>query len=246
MPKNIILNTNKINPKADLTNKKILVTGASSGIGKAVALRLRKFNARVLGVSNQYLMLFKLPAIIEILKVDITHEEQVKKIFYEYGEFDYLVHCAGYIKPDSIILSSSKEWVKQIKTNLIGSYFILKYFFQNNLKNGKAITISSSSGFKGRKNWSSYCASKAGLISLTESLSEELYENCEIYDIAPSRVATKMRKMLFPNEDQTNMQKPEDIAKLVHHIIGGKLKKYSGKSLHIENRDVKLWREYEA
>jgi len=50
----------------------------------------------------------------------------------------------------------------------------------------------------------------------------------------------------YQRKDQTNMQKPEDIAKLVHHIIGGKLKKYSGKSLHIENRDVKLWREYEA
>lgn len=246
MQKKIILNTNKIDPKFDLTNKKVFITGAAGDIGKAIWLRLQNHGAKIFGTCLKSSELFNLSPNINIIKTNITNEKQVKKIFNSNINFDYLIHCAGYIKPEPILFSTSRKWIKQIDTNLIGSYFILKHFFINNCTNGVAITISSSSGFEGRENWSAYCASKAGLISLVESLNKELYKNCSIYDIAPSRVATKMRKILFPKEDQINMQKPEDIAKLVHQILSDKLKKYKGKSLHIENKNVKLWRKYET
>lgn len=127
-----------------------------------------------------------------------------------------LINCAGYIRPGEIKSSESKDWIKQIEVNLIGTYLCSKYALLNGCQ--MIINIASSSGFKGRPNWSAYCASKAGVISLTQSLAEE---GIMAYCISPHRTKSKMRKVLFPNENQETLLNPEAIGELVADVISG-------------------------
>ena len=124
-----------------------------------------------------------------------------------------IVNCAGYISSAPIKFSNIYEWEQEIKTNLIASYYIAK---AGALINAKMVFIGSTSGLRGRANWSGYCASKAGLISLVQSLAEEGYD---AWCVNPSRTDTKMRNKLFPNEDKNTLLKPSDIAQVVERCF---------------------------
>ena len=127
---------------------------------------------------------------------------------------DIIINCAGVIFPNTIKDGNIFDWNKEIQVNLIGLYFLCKEAVNNNVK--KVINIASSAGLKGRAGWAGYCASKAGAISLIESLREE---GLEAYSIILHRTATKMRKRIFPNEDQSKLLKPEVVAKKIMDLI---------------------------
>lgn len=148
-------------------------------------------------------------------EVDVTDGKAVMKYMAKHKP-EVIVNCAGCITPGSVKDSDPSEWFKQIKVNLMGSYFLAKYALENGCK--VIIFIGSTSGLKGRKDWSAYCASKAGLISLTESLIEE---GVEAYCINPGRMKTAMRKKLFPDEDPKTLLDPRAIGKVVSLIAMG-------------------------
>ncbi|MCK9463338.1 MAG: SDR family oxidoreductase [Proteobacteria bacterium] len=119
---------------------------------------------------------------------------------------DEIVNCAGVINGD---------YEEEIRVNLIGSFNIAKL-----LTNGtKCVFIGSTSGLRGRAGWSGYCASKAGVISLVQSLAEEGYQ---VWCVSPGRTRTKMRKDLFPDEDQNTLMEPSEVAKVVEDCFLGK------------------------
>lgn len=199
---------------------KILIVGGGSDVGKAV---WKLFDEEPLFPTKE--------------ELDITDELKVKR-YISLHKPDIVINCAGYIKQDPIFVSNTAEWISQIDVNLIGSYLVSKYSIQNGVK--KIIHIASTSGLKGRKNWSAYCASKAGLISLVESLVEE---GIDAYCIIPGRIDTKMRSRLFPNEEKSNLLEPYDVARLVQDVINGVIierfviirKEYDG--IKVQNRE---------
>jgi len=136
-----------------------------------------------------------------------------------------VVNCAGVIYPSSIKNSNKYEWENEIKVNLISSYYIAKACCDLNIK---MVFIGSTSGLRGRAGWSGYCASKAGLISLTQAVAEEGFD---AWCVNPSRTASKMRKKLFPNEDSNSLLQPSDVMKVVEDCFNGKYK--SGSNITI-------------
>jgi len=146
-------------------------------------------------------------------ELDITNYGKVIS-YIQREKPDVIINCAGAIFPNTIKDGNVFDWNKEIQVNLTGLYFICKGAVNNDVK--KVINIASSSGLKGRAGWAGYCASKAGAISLIESLREE---GTEAYSIILHRTATKMRKKLFPKEDQSKLLKPEFVAKKIMDLI---------------------------
>ena len=146
---------------------------------------------------------------------DIRKYNDVAKMFQKYKPTE-IVNCAGVIYPSSMLKSQYWDWEKEIQTNLVGAYYIARY---SAIHKTKMVFIGSTSGLKGRANWSGYSASKAGLISLVQSLGDEGYD---AYCLNISRTDTKMRKRLFPNEDKNTLMTPEYIASVVEDCFKGK------------------------
>lgn len=144
---------------------------------------------------------------------------------------DILINNAGYIHPNPIINHSDEDFLKHIQVNLLGTYYCTKYALQNNCS--LIINIGSSAGNKGKENWSAYCSSKSALIMFTSCLYKEGYNTvC----VSPGRTNTKMRNMLFNNEDKDTLLIVDDISNLINKIINDQ-PKYCGK--HINIRKVK-------
>jgi 3-oxoacyl-[acyl-carrier protein] reductase len=162
---------------------------------------------------------------------DVTNYNEVIKFLKENNASE-VVNCAGVIYPAPIRYSLINNWKKEIEVNLIASYYVAKACCE---LNAKMVFIGSTSGLKGRAGWSGYCASKAGLISLVQSLAEEGFD---AWCINPSRTATKMRKKLFPNDDSSTLLKPSDIAIVVEKCFDGKYKSGSNITIKKNNNNI--------
>ena len=174
-----------------------IITGGGGGTAQAIALKLPHCIAP------------------DRSMLDVTDSEMVR-LFMEASKPKILVNCAGYISPATVVDSDVREWQKEIAVNLLGAYYCTKYALMNGAT--KIINIASAAGLKGRGGWSGYSASKAGMISLTESLVEE---GVDAYCISPHRIDTKMRNSLFPDEDRNSLLNPKRIADEVVKIING-------------------------
>lgn len=178
---------------------RVLITGGNGTMAQAIKKLLEKNDYNVCAPSKE--------------EMNITNPEEVAT-YFGLNNPDILINCAGYIKPSSIKDSSYDEWVKHLEINLTGTFLCCKIAILNNCK--IIINIGSTSAFEGRGTWGAYCVSKAGIISLTETLVEE---GIESYSLNPARTATKMRKNLFPNEDPNTLMSPERIGEFVLKIL---------------------------
>jgi len=192
---------------------KVLITGGSGDLAKAIA---KRFNNCLTPDKKE---------------LNITNYNNVKE-YIKTHKPDILINCAGYIKPDSVKESDIEEWKKQIEVNLIGTYYCSREF----LKYGNTIiNISSAAGLKGKPNWSAYSAAKAGVINFTKVLADE---GVDAYCISPHRIDTKMRHLLFPNEDKRTLMNPDKIADVIEDIIVGKYQK--GINIEISINEIKI------
>jgi len=186
-----------------MSNKTAVITGGEGSMAKAIAAMLVKDGAVTLALTPGRAVL------------DITNNIMVK----EYMGFhvpDILINCAGYIRPSPIGNTSLAIWNAHFAVNVTGAFLCSKFAQWAGCKT--IINIGSTSAFEGRENWGAYCASKAALISLTETLAEE---GIDAYSINPARTATKMRQRLFPNEDTKTLMPPEVIAGCVLNVLQG-------------------------
>ena len=171
------------------TGKSAIITGATRGIGKAIALELAKRGANVaFNYARSAAEAEKLKAEIEGLGVkafaeqcDVANTESsaefVKKVKAEFGTVDYLVNNAGITRDTLILRMKEDDWDAVIDTNLKGAWNFSKAVLRFMMKNetgGVILNISSISGVVGMPGQSNYSASKAGMIGLTKSLAKEV------------------------------------------------------------------------
>jgi len=176
---------------------KILITGGNGDIAQKIVAHLNKYE-----VLNP-----------DINELDISDEEQVKSYMNEYKP-EILINNAAIF--EEAYVKDAKRFEEVIKINLIGTYYCCKYAIINGCK--KIINISSAAGFKGKARFSSYGASKAGIITLTDSLVEE---GIEAYCLIPHRMNAGIRRKMFPNEDVEMLLNPEVIARVILNIFDG-------------------------
>jgi len=196
-----------------LIGKHALITGAGSGIGRAIALRFAREGAKV--VIND-IKGDAADAVVEEIKViepdcfalvgDVSESDEVqqmvKNYFARFDRLDILVNNAGIGGSMSRVVSMPEEtWDRAMKINLRSVFLMCKYFGKHMIKQstpegqfrGKIINIASARGKKGRANFAEYSASKAGVVSLTQSLAQELGKHrITVNCICPGVIHTPM------------------------------------------------------
>ena len=206
----------------DLTGKTALVTGATGGIGAAIARTFHKQGATVAISGRQVDKLEALAAElgsrVHVVPCDLASRADVAKLVDTAikalgGKLDILVNNAGLTKDNLFISMKDEQWDDVIAVNLTSTFMLCRAATRAMLRNksgyGRIVNISSVSGFFGNPGQGNYSASKAGMIGMTKSLAREVANrgitaNC----IAPGFIKTPMTDVL--NEKQT-----EDITKMI-------------------------------
>ena len=242
----------------ELMKQTAIVTGSTRGIGKETALLLLKKGLNVVissksqdNVQNAIQEIHdKFPSKKENilgLKCDVSKHSDVKTLvdatINKFGKIDILVNNAGIVYYKSIMNTTEEEWDKTIDTNLKGTFLftkeVLPYMIENK-SGGIIVNVSSGAGKSGFSNLSSYCASKFGMIGLTESVAKEIIDNnIKVMAICPGGVDTDMIKDMVNdgfNKSNTNFMKPEEVAKKIYDMIVNKKNYYNGQSIEFYNK----------
>lgn len=181
-------------------SKKVLITGGGGGIAQALKKLLEEYGYIVLAPMRT--------------ELDVTNCESIERVIKCFVP-DILVNNAGYVIPHSVKDMDLENTKKHFDINISGTFFCtgiaLKYNPQLQI-----INIGSAAAVESHATWSEYCASKAAVVMATKCWAEDgLYAVV----ISPGRTKTKMRKSLFPNEDQDTLLDPDDFAKVVMRAI---------------------------
>ncbi|MDQ7049366.1 MAG: YciK family oxidoreductase [Enterobacterales bacterium] len=232
-----------------LKNKTILVTGASDGIGRAVALAYAKHGATVIlhgrsvekleAVYDQIIQQGSAkPAIVplDLAKASLPqYQELAQVIESDLGKLDGILHNAGIISELSPIeYTDAAIWHEMMQVN-INSVFMLTQSCLLLLKQSSAasiITTSSGVARKGRAFWGPYSVSKFAIEGFTQILADELEKTCvRINAINPGATRTKMRAIPYPAEDVSKLMTPDDLVPLYLYLMGNDSLDVNGQSI---------------
>lgn len=212
-------------------SKTALITGASRGIGEAIALKLAEEGWRLVLTARDAAKLSEVKATCEergaaVLTVlaDVSDEGEVLELFAKAGEIDLLVNNAGVGIFGALIEVSLEEWRKVQQINVEGAFLCLREAMKGMKERGggRIINISSVVGVKGYPNQGAYGASKHALLGMTKAAIEEGRDsNIHVHAICPGGVATDMVKQSRPDlTDFSAMIQPEDVAEAVAYLCG--------------------------
>jgi len=186
-----------------------LVTGSSSGIGKAIAIRLAKDGYHVLvhygrnqaGAEDTFTQIQKNGGSAEVLQFDVKDKAKIELVLDSYFEQakeptpSVLVNNAGIHSDSMAAIMSDKAFEEVIQTNLFGSFYLMRWCVRKMLRHRKGciVNIASLSGQMGNAGQINYAASKAGLIAMTKTLSNEVgARNIRVNAVAPGLIETEM------------------------------------------------------
>ena len=200
----------------DLQGRVALITGASQGIGRAVALELAKHGATVALAARNSEKLAGVKAEIEArggaaesFALDVSSEDSIKavakEILVKFGTVHILVNNAGVTRDGLVLRMKAADWHDVLNTNLTGAFLLAQAVLQPMLRArwGRIINITSVVGETGQAGQANYAASKAGMIGLTKSLARELASrSITVNAVAPGYIETAMTAVL--NDEQKN------------------------------------------
>jgi 3-oxoacyl-[acyl-carrier protein] reductase len=246
----------------DLTGKTALVTGATGGIGGAIAEALHGQGATVVLSGRQADKLEALKAKLGdralVQPCDLANKEQVAKLIDDAvklvgGRLDILVNNAGLTRDNLLMVMKDEQWDEVIAVNLTSTFMLMRAASRHMMRAksgyGRIINIASVSGIFGNPGQGNYAASKAGMIGMTKSLAREVAQrgitaNC----IAPGFIETPMTEVL--NEKQTAtikeaipaqvFGKPEDVAAAAVYLASTEARYMTGQTLHINGGMVMI------
>jgi 3-oxoacyl-[acyl-carrier protein] reductase len=235
----------------NLKNKKVLITGATGGIGNSLVEKFVKSEATVCasGTNEEKLndLKKKFPNIhIERFKLD-NHDkidEFVDKIDKNLKGLDILINNAGITLDNLAIRLTEENWKKVLDINLTSSFLMCKYAIKKMLKNkyGKIINITSVVGHTGNLGQANYAASKAGIIAFSKSLAiEYAKKNININCVSPGFIKTEMtdqindefRKILISKIPSGDLGKAEDVSNCVAFLASDMANYINGETIHV-------------
>ena len=240
-----------------LEHKTALVTGASRGIGRAIALALAEDGADVAvnysGSAEQaketVRQILKMGRRAIAIQGDVSKEEDCIRMFAQteeaLGPVNILVNNAGITRDGLAVRMSGEDFEKVLDVNLKGAFYCMKLAAKGMMKQryGRIISISSISGVKGNPGQINYCAAKAGIIGMTKSLARELAgRGITVNAIAPGYIESDMTAGLPEKVKESalaqiplgRMGKPEDIAYAAAFLASDRASYLTGQVLLVD------------
>ncbi len=216
-----------------LKDKVAIVTGASRGIGRIIALTLAREGARVVVTARSKPQLDELVTQISedggdalAIEASVSDEEVVQEMINQtlerFGTIDILVNNAGIGRYAEVINYKFDDFKEQIETNLYGTFLPTRAVLPTMLekKSGSIVNIVSIAGITGFAAGSGYCASKFGIMGFAECLHEEVKaQGIRVTNILPGSVNTTFSGRELPKEEAEKRIQPEDVAKTVLDVL---------------------------
>lgn len=241
----------------ELTGEIALVTGASRGIGKAIAEQLASSGATVIGTATSEAGADKISAYLAAMKtsgggkgmcLNVTDTDSIaalmKAIKDEFGDVSILVNNAGITKDNLLMMMKEDQWNDIIETNLTSIYRLSKAVVRTMMKarKGRIINISSVVGLTGNPGQTNYSATKAGMLGFTKSLAREIgSRNITVNCVAPGFIDTDMTKELAEEQRQAligqiplnRLGDPGDIAAAVAFLASPAAAYITGETINV-------------
>lgn len=234
----------------------IVVTGASRGIGRAIAVGLSgegcdvivNYNSSPDGAKETAALVEAKGATPHLRKFSVSDPESVKQAFRElvdtFGRIDVLVNNAGIARDNLLALMKTSEWDEVMDTNLKGAFLCSQAVVKPMMRQryGRIINVTSVVGLVGNPGQCNYSAAKAGLIGLTRSLAREIISRkITVNAVAPGFIETDMtlalpekaREMLLAQIPAGRYGKPEDIAAAVAFLASDAAEYITGQVIHV-------------
>ena len=236
----------------DLKDKKIIVTGASGGIGNSIIKKLNEVGANILASGTRIEKLEELKKNfknIKILRCDMSESSKIEEFIENAtndlgGSLDCIINNAGLAQDNLAIRMSLEEWQKVINVNLTSTFLMSKFAIKKMLKNkaGKIVNITSVVGHTGNLGQVNYTASKAGIIAMSKSLAiEYAKKNININCISPGFIKTamtdkieeKFKEAIISKIPSSRLGEPDDIANAVLFLSSNQSNYINGETLHV-------------
>ncbi|MBP6709680.1 MAG: 3-oxoacyl-ACP reductase FabG [Propionivibrio sp.] len=238
-----------------LENKVALVTGASRGIGRAIALELGRLGATVVGTATtqsgadsiaEYLKVVGVKGAGKVLEVreQSQIEDLVSCIEKDFGAIAILVNNAGITRDNLSIRMKDDEWDAVLDTNLKAVFRLSKAVMRGMMKarHGRIVNVTSVVGHSGNPGQANYCAAKAGVTGMTRSLARELgSRNVTVNCVAPGLIDTDMTKVLDEKQREAlssniplgRLGLPEEVAAAVGFLASPAASYVTGTTIHV-------------
>ena len=232
-------------------NKKILITGATGGIGEYLVKKFISLDGEVLvtGTNEKKLENLKneIPN-IKVIKFDLSNHSEIEKFvddaISKLNGIDVLINNAGITVDNLSLRMKNEEWQKVIDINLTSTFYLCKNVIKKMLKNksGKIVNITSIVGHTGNIGQSNYAASKAGIIAMSKSLAiEYAKKNINVNCISPGFIKTamtdkiddKFKEVIVSKIPAARLGEPKDIANAVLFLASAISDYVNGETMHV-------------
>lgn len=243
----------------DIKDKKVLITGASGGIGESLAQKFHEMGAMVLlhGTRKEKLeeIAKGLKNNVEIITADLTKPDEVETLAKDsmerMGEINVLINNAGVTRDGLFVRMSQEDWDTVIQVNLTATFQLCKALAYPMMRqrSGRIVNITSVVGVMGNPGQANYCASKAGMIGMTKSLAMEIASrgvtvNC----IAPGFIESPMTDALNEKQKETilnnvpmgSLGTGDDVANCAVYLASPEARYITGQTIHINGGMVMI------
>ena len=234
----------------NLENKKILITGATGGIGNSLVEKFYNHQSKILatGTNEEKLENLKKKYNIDTKKFNLDNhdkiEEFVEEVSKKLGGIDVLINNAGITLDNLSIRLTEENWKKVLDINLTSTFLMCKFVIKKMLKNkcGKIINISSIVGHTGNLGQANYSASKAGVVAFSKSLAiEYARKNININCVSPGFIKTEMtdkindefKKNLLSKIPSGSLGTGEDVSNCVAFLASDMANYINGETIHV-------------
>jgi len=240
-------------------NKKILITGASGGIGNALVKKFTSLGGQVLGSgtkAEKLDLLKKQYPNIKVKKFNISEhsriEEFIENVSLELGGLDILINNAGTNVDNLSLRMKDEEWKKVIDINLTSTFLLSKYSIKKMMRNkfGRVVNITSVVGHTGNLGQANYAASKAGIIGMSKSLAiEYAKKNITINCVSPGfivsdmtmNIAEKVKLYLTSRIPMGKLGTGEDVSNSVAFLSSEQASYITGETIHVNGGMYMSW-----
>ena len=228
-----------------------IITGPGSGIGRATASHLARRESddsfALLGRNAEEIQrtmqeMRKYNGSVRFFQIDFSSPEAIPTLIQDIhesmGEIVALYNIAGYTDPQPLLTTSLESFDQTFRVNVYSPFLLMRECVKYmKSRGGKILNVASTAGMTPRPGWLSYASSKAALISMSQTLTEELSEyGIMVYCVSPGRCATKLRRRLAPDEDPSTIMQPHEVAEVICNLMDPKERCLDGQNIVIRKK----------